>query len=408
MNVKAYRQKRADLVEKAREIMAQAENETRAMSEEEAAKFEALMAEVAQIKQTIAQAEGLEEEERSLSQSLGRATRGTRAPETDALRSWLLNDSGPRTLSATLRPDALRSMRARDAWEARALSVGTATAGGHTVPQDFSNALEVALLAHDGMRGVANVFRTSTGAALPWPTSNDTANEGTLIDENSAAAENDVTFGSVSFGSYKMTSGIVRVSHELLQDSGVNVAQVVGSLLGERIGRALNRYHTSGTGVNQFQGAATVAVVGVTGATLGAITYDEIVDLQHSVDPAYRSGAVFVMHDTTVAALKKLKDGDGRPLWIAGMAEGEPGTLLGHRIVVNQHMPTLGTAGAKSVLFGDASKFRIRDVADIQIVRADERYFEYGQTAFVGWYRGDSRMIDAGTNPLKAFRNKAA
>src|SRR5690606_10294696 len=160
---------------------------------------------------------------------------------------------------------------------------------------------------HDAMRSVATVIRTASGNPLPWPTVDDTSNEGVLLAENAEASEKDISFGVKTLNAYKISSGIVRVSRELLQDAGVNVPELVGRLLGERIGRALNKYHTVGTGDEQFEGVLTGATAsGVVTETLGEVSYSELVRLQHSVDAAYRNtgGAVFMFNDKTLAFIK--------------------------------------------------------------------------------------------------------
>ena len=167
-------------------------------------------------------------------------------------------------------------------------------------------------------------------------------------------------------------------------------------------GRENRTYHqpafTVGTTGNR--GVVTMAPVGVTAASEAAITDIELVDLVHSVDPAYRGQAEFMFNDQTLRELKKLRDAEGRPLWLPGIAVREPDTILGYRYVINTHMPVM-EPGAKSVLFGDFSKYYIRDVMDITLVRLDEVYAEYGQVAFLAFSRHDGALLDAGTNPIR-------
>jgi HK97 family phage major capsid protein len=152
--------------------------------------------------------------------------------------------------------------------------------------------------------------------------------------------------------------------------------------------------------------ASTLGKTGANGQTT-SVTYADLVDLMHSVDPAYRGNAVWMLHDSTLKAIKKLVDSQGRPLWSAGLASGDPDTILGSRFVVNQSMPVMA-ASAKSILYGDCSKYLIRDVSDIQLVRLNERYGEYHQVGFLAFYRGDGDLLDAGTNPVKHYANSAS
>ena len=286
--------------------------------------------------------------------------------------------------------------------EMRAQSVGSATAGGDLVPEGFVYELERALLAYGGMRQVSSTIRTDSGADLPWPTVNDTGNAGAILAENTQVSEQDVTFGSVTFGAFKYTSKLVLVSEELMRDSAFNLTSELGSLLGERIARILNENFTTGSGSGQPNGVITAASSGKTAASASAITAGEIIDLFHSVDPSYRDSAssVWMCNDSTVAAIRKLTDGQGQFLWQAGMQAGIPDRLYGRAVVVNQIMQDIG-ASEYPLIFGDFSLYKIRDVAGVRLYRMNERYRDYDQTGFVIFSRHDGNLLNAGTNPVK-------
>jgi HK97 family phage major capsid protein len=289
--------------------------------------------------------------------------------------------------------------------EARAQSL-TAAAGGYTVPQGFINQLEASLLAFGGMREVATILRTAEGNDLPIPTVSDHSNVGAILAENTQVAEQDVTFGQITLKAYKYSSKLIRVSAELLQDSAIDLESFIGGALGERVARVLNSHFTIGTNSSQPQGIIASGA-GVTAASATAITYGELVDLQHSVDPAYRGNAKFMMHDSTFKAIRKLLDGQNRPIFQPDITAASPGTLLGSPIVINQDCATIA-ASAKAVFFGDFSKYLIRDVQDFTLLRLEERYADYHQVGFVGFSRHDGRILDAGTDPIKHLVMAAA
>ena len=188
--------------------------------------------------------------------------------------------------------------------EERAQSVGTTTAGGFTVPEGFSGFIEDALLQFSGIRNAATVLPTATGATLPFPTNDDTGNAGALLAENTQDSEQDLTFGEMQLGAYKYTSKIIRVSVELMQDSAFNMDAYIGGKFGERLGRATSAHYATGTGTAQPNGLMTAATTGKTAALNSAITYLEMLDLKHSVDPAYRMSAKWAFNDSTLKALK--------------------------------------------------------------------------------------------------------
>ena len=287
----------------------------------------------------------------------------------------------------------------------RAQGVATDAAGDYTVPTGFWNSLIESRLAWGGMRQARTfVFQTASGNDLPIPTVNDTGNVGAIIAENTEDAEQDVTFGQVTLNAYKYTSKFVKVSFELLQDSAFDIGAFLGRALGTRLGRIENTHFTTGTGTGQPNGVVTASSAGKTAASATAITYAEVIDLEHSVDPAYRLGGEFMFNDSTLAALKKLTVGssDARPLWAPGMAVGQPNTIDGVPYVINQDMASI-TNSAKVMLFGDFSQYYIRDVGSLRIKRLDERYAEFDQVAFVALMRVDADLIDAGTDPIKHY-----
>ena len=292
--------------------------------------------------------------------------------------------------------------------ELRAQST-TDSAGGYTIPEGFVFELERALLAFGGMRQVSSVIRTDSGNDLPWPTVNDTSNAGAILAENTQVSEQDVTFGSLTLGAYKYTSKLVRVSEELMQDSAFNLAQVLGSLLGERVARILNTHFTTGSGSGQPNGVVEASPVGKTCASASAITASEIIDLFHSVDPSYRDGdrSVFMMNDSTVAAVRKLTDDQGQFLWQTGMQAGVPDRLYGRRVVVNQDVADIA-AGSLPAIFGDLSLYKIRDVRSVRLRRLVERYADYDQQGFVAFSRHDGNLLNAGTNPVKLLKMAAS
>jgi HK97 family phage major capsid protein len=306
--------------------------------------------------------------------------------------------------------EPMRSLQDRRTWEYRAQSVGTAAAGGYTVPDELMRAIEVALLTYGGMRQAATVIRTSTGAALPIPTVNDTTQSGVILAENTQVANQDVAFSQLVLEAYKYSSKQVLVSVELLQDSAVPLGQILGQLLGERIGRITNLHFTVGTGTGQPMGIVPAATVGFTAPTAdGQVTawkYASMISLEHSVDPAYRRNASFMMADSSLAKTKAIVDTTGRPLWAASLATGAPDTLLGYPVIINQDMAAMA-AGAKSVLFGDISKYLIRDVLGVTLLRLEERYADFHQVAFLAFARHDGDLLNAGTNPVKVFVNAA-
>ena len=293
------------------------------------------------------------------------------------------------------------------------MSTTTGSEGGYTVQTEVAKSFQDALKLFGGVRLVANVFTTDQGNPMNYPTSDGTAEEGEQIAENTTATAADPTFGTVGLNVYKYSSKVVAVPFELLQDSTLNIEQIVTGRLQQRIARIQNRKFTLGTGTSEPRGVVTAAAagkVGTTGQTLTVI-YDDLVDLQHSVDPAYRAlGCEFMFNDTTLKVIRKIKDTQGRPIFVPGYEVGTPGgvpdSLLGTNININQHMADMA-ANAKSILYGYFKAYQIRDVMAYTLFRfTDSAYAKLGQVGFLAWARCGGNYTDVGKS-LSYYQNSA-
>jgi len=293
------------------------------------------------------------------------------------------------------------------------MSTTTNSEGGHTVATEVAQSVMEAMKAFGGMREVANVIQTAQGNPINFPTSDGTSEVGEILAENASATDLDPTFGVRTLSVFKYSSKVVTVPYELLQDTSVDVEAMVRARLATRIGRITNAHFTTGTGSGQPNGVITATSVGKTGATgqTLTVTYDDLVDLQHSVDPAYRAlnNEKFMMNDLTLRSIRKLKDGQNRPIFVPGYETGVPGglpdTLLGNPVVINQDVPVMA-ANAKSILFGDFSFYTIRDVMEVTLFRfTDSVFTRKGQVGFLAWSRHGGQMIDV--NAVKFYANSA-
>lgn len=288
-----------------------------------------------------------------------------------------------------------------DGSDLRAQGVAVDAAGGYLVPEDYRATMTETMASFGGMLDVINFIDTSTGAKLPWPTNDDTANKGAILTENTQVTEQDMTFGTTSLDAYMYTSKLVRVSYQLLQDSAFDLDTWLPRKLAERIARIVNEHFTIGDGTDKPLGLVPGGTVGVTAAAVDEITYDEVVDLEHSVDPAYRNErAAFMFSDAALAGLRKVKDGDGRPLWQPSLVAGQADNFNGRRYVVNQDMPE-PAASAKSVAFGDFHAGYVgRRVTNTTVLRLTERYADFLQVGFLGFERVDGTPDDTGAYRL--------
>jgi HK97 family phage major capsid protein len=416
MNLRQLREKRATVWQEMQNITAPADDEGRVLTSEEAQRWEAFDTELSGLTKQIEI-----EEKRASRADEATETRTVVDPstfhaeitETDlpaedryaqAWRAWARGGMG--ALNTEQRQQMVK--RFDSSPELRAQGVGTTTAGGFMVPAEFRNNLIERQVFQGSVRSVATVITTDSGASLPWPTVDDTANVGAILAENTQVTEQDVTLGQASLDVYMYTSKLVRVSLQLINDSAIDVDDLLGRLLSARIARIQNQHFTTGTGTAQPEGIQTNATSGVTLPTgnTTTITYDGLVDLVHSVDPAYRTAnSAFMARDSVLASIRKLKDTTNQPLWQPSMQAGAPDTVLGYPIITNPDMPA-PAANVKSVLFGDFRQaYVIRDVTQVQTLRLEERYADFLQVAFLLFQRSGARPQDA--NAYRALTQSA-
>ncbi len=284
-------------------------------------------------------------------------------------------------------------------FEQRTQTAGTNSAGGFTVPTELLQQIEISMKAHGPMwdGSVIRDVTTSSGNPLKLPAVDDTSKSGAAHTEGADITDDgseDVTFGQKSLDAYSFDTEFIKWSWELDMDSIFSMEALLGDLLGERLARIANRQLTVGTGSSAPNGIVTASSLGLTAAATAAITADELIDLEHSVDPAYRNAPSvgFMFNDSTLKAIRKLKDGDGNYLWTKGdFQAGVPATINGRRFYVNQDMDSLAAA-KKVAVFGDLKKYWVRKVGAPVIGVLRERFWP--QIGIAGLIRFDGELAN--------------
>ncbi len=271
------------------------------------------------------------------------------------------------------------------------LQIGTDSEGGYLVPDEFEHTLVMNLEEENVLRGLCTVIQTSSGdRKIPIVSAHGTAS---WVDEEDPIPTSDETFGQITIGAHKVAT-MIKVSDELLQDSVFNLESYIASEFARRIGAAEEEAFITGNGTGKPTGllhATNGAGTGVTtaGTTIAA---DELFDLVHSIKSVYRKKAVFLLNDSTLKAIRKLKDGQGQYLWQPGIKEGQPDTLLNYRIATSPYMPEI-SAGNKVILFGDFKAYWIADRQGRSFQRLNELFAATGQVGFRATQRVDGRLV---------------
>lgn len=369
------KQKRAKLVQEARNLIEVAEKENRSLDEEQYNKIEA---DIDNLGKQIEREERLLGIESQLEQRM----------EVTKPNPKEVADQEKEERSNAFWKMIRLSRNALDANEVRALNIATDAEGGYTVPDEFQRMLIEALEDRNVMRSLATVIRTSSGERqIPVVTD---YGDAAWTGEAQSFHESDITFDQVTLNAYKITT-LIRVSEELLHDSAFNLAAFIADKFGDRVGNKEEEAFITGDGNNKPTGLVGSAQVGHTAGSASAITGDDLIDLFHSLKRPYRQRATWLLNDSTVKAVRKLKDDNGQYIWQPGLQAGQPDRILTRPVEVSEHVPELGT-GNKPIVFGDISKYWIADRQNIAVQRLNELYSTTGQVGFRTFKRTDGKL----------------
>ena len=268
------------------------------------------------------------------------------------------------------------------------LSIGVDTEGGYLVPDEYERRLVSALQEENIFRRLATIIKTSSGdRKIPVVTGH---GEAAWMDENGAYTESDESFGQTTIGAYKLGTAI-KISEELLNDSVFDLESYIATEFARRIGTKEEEAFLVGDGQSKPTGVLNSAEAGVTTAGT-SISFDDVMDLYHSLRSVYRSKAVWLLNDTTVKALRKLKDGNGNYIWQPSVQLGQPDMILNRPYYTSNFVPDL-TAGNKVMAFGDFSYYWIADRQGRSFKRLNELYAANGQIGFLASQRVDGKLI---------------
>ncbi|MDJ0806444.1 MAG: phage major capsid protein [Gammaproteobacteria bacterium] len=281
-----------------------------------------------------------------------------------------------------------------------ALQVGTASEGGNIVPTDLDSQLVEYLQDHNEFRNYVTVIQTSADRDIPIES---TLGSATWTAEEAAYTESDAAFGKSTLSAHKLST-IIKVSEELVMDSIFDLMGYLARNFAKRFANAEETAFVAGTNSGQPNGFNTAATTGKTTASGTAITADELIDLYHSLSRPYRRNAAFVLNDSTLATIRKLKDSNNQYLWQPGLAAGQPDMLLGKPVIASDAMPAIAVNN-DTVSFGDLSYYYVTERGPRQMQILNELYAANGQIGYRGFERLDGDLID--TNAVKNLTQAA-
>jgi HK97 family phage major capsid protein len=402
--VKQILEQRATAWEEAKAMLDTAEAEGRSLSAEETGKFDAINGTINALDEQRAKIEDAEKRAKDASEAMERVNAAPKpdmrgdADTDDKVRAFLRGDVRSYDTNEGLPPVNFRD-----------LTKGSATAGGNTIRTGFREQLLEHMIEVSGvMMAGPTVLNTTSGESIEVPitTSHGTA---ALTTEGSAISESDPAFGKRTLGAYKYAT-LVQVSRELVDDTSVDLLGYIARQAGRGCGNALGTDLVVGNASSKPSGIVQTASTGVTGSASvsGAFTADNLIDLFFSVIAPYRNSPScgWMMKDTTLAAVRKLKDTTNQYLWQPSIQVGVPDTLLGKPVHTDPNVAAVALS-AKSVIFGDFAAYFVRLAGGVRFERSDEYAFNADLVTFKAVVRGDGILADQ-TGAVKVFLGNAA
>ncbi|WP_186422572.1 phage major capsid protein [Lacrimispora celerecrescens] len=379
------REKRAKAWEAAKKFLDEKRCEDGCLSTEDTATYEKMEADVVNLGKEI------ERLERQAAIDL-ELSKPTSTPITNKPNGNPSGEEKTGRAGMEYRREFWNAMRKKNYYDVNnALQIGTDSEGGYLVPDEFEQTLVQGLEEENVFRTLATIIQTSSGdRKIPVVA---TKGEASWVDEEGQIPESDDSFGQVAIAAYKVAT-MIKVSDELLNDSVFNMEAYISNEFSRRIGAKEEEAFLVGDGKGKPTGifnATGGASEGVTTATAN-ITFDDVMDLFYSVKSPYRKKSTFVMNDSTVKALRKLKDNNGTYIWQPSVQAGQPDTVLNRPVVTSAYAPAI-VAGGKVIAFGDFKYYWIADRQGRSFKRLNELFAANGQIGFLGSQRVDGKLI---------------
>lgn len=386
--IKRLREQRANTWEQAKALLDAAASEDRDLSAEEEVNYKRMTDDLDLIAERV---KDLEESEQRSADVDAAFERMLARPKVADKRE----DDKPSELRRFLRGEG-RSYEAMPSGTVNFRDLLKSGSGSNAVPTSFYNQLVQHMIEVSGVLSAGpTVLNTSSGESIDVPIT--TAHgTGALTAEAAAITESDPTFSKRTLGAYKYAT-LVQISTELVSDAGFDIESYIAEQAGRGVGNALGAHLVTGTGSSQPAGIVTGSSLGVTTGTgvAGVPTADNLIDLYFSVISPYRnnSSAGWLMNDSTVAKVRKLKDTTNQYLWQPGLVSGSPDVILGKPLHTDPNVAATAV-NAKSVLFGDVSRYFVRLAGGVRFERSDEFAFNTDLVTFRCLVRGDGILVD--------------
>lgn len=366
-NLKKLMERREELKKKLAELVDAADNEERAMTEEETKDFDAAEKEIKEIDATIAREE--------------------RARNIPTVQQPAENHEMTQEERAAADEKAFADFIMNRVTENRAGEIQlTQGNNGAIVPTTIANRIIKSVRDMVPFLQLSDVIYTNGKLSVPVY-GEDSTNyiKADYVDEGTELTDNIGKFTTIDLTGY-VVGALALVSNKLKDNTDINVVDFVINQVAESIAEKLEKEFVNGS--TKIIGI-TSATKGITAASATAITYDELVSLKHSLKQRFRANARWIMNPATYTALCKLKDGNGQPYF-----QEDEYKILGLPVIESDSMPTIA-ASAKAIVCADLSGYTIKATKSVEIQVLREKFSTKNMLGVLAFGEYDAKITDS-------------
>lgn len=366
-NLKKLMERREELKKKLAELVDAADNEERAMTEEETKDFDAAEKEIKEIDATIAREE--------------------RARNIPAVQQPAENHEMTQEERAAADEKAFADFIMNRVTENRAGEIQlTQGNNGAIVPTTIANRIIKSVRDMVPFLQLSDVIYTNGKLSVPVY-GEDSTNyiKADYVDEGTELTDNIGKFTTIDLTGY-VVGALALVSNKLKDNTDINVVDFVINQVAESIAEKLEKEFVNGS--TKIIGI-TSATKGITAASATAITYDDLVSLKHSLKQRFRANARWIMNPATYTALCKLKDGNGQPYF-----KEDEYKILGLPVIESDSMPTIA-ASAKAIVCADLSGYTIKATKSVEIQVLREKFSTKNMLGVLAFGEYDAKITDS-------------
>lgn len=395
MKIKEKIDSRSQLVTQAREIVDLVDSEKREMTDEEQEKYDKMLDDVEKLSGEIDREQKLLAVEANLSKV--EDIEDIVKPDVKSDK-----DKGDKEFRKTAFRKFIKSgLSDLNADEKRALSAGTDSEGGYTIPpEEF-----VAQLLKDVddmvyIRSVATKHPLTKADSLGIPTLEaDPADADWTTELGTGSEDSTMEFGKREFAPNPFAKRI-KISKTLLNRSALPIEDIVRQRLSYKFAITEEKSYMTGNGTGKPLGIFTASADGIPASrdvaddnTTTAPTFDGLINAKYSLKEQYLAKSSWIFHRDCLKIIAKIKDGENRYIWEQSKQVGQPDRLLGRPFMMSEYAPNTFTAGQYVGIIGDYSFYWIIDALDMQLQRLVELYAETNQIGYIARKEGDGMPV---------------